>query len=277
MTYQTIDVKPLTPTIGAEVFGVDLGKGIGNHQFEEIHQAFLENLVLFFRDQKMTIDQQKSFAMRFGKLHVHAKPRSPVEGHPEVLIIEADETSKHVSGDIWHSDATADAEPPMASMLYMHEVPENGGGDTIFANMYAAYDALSDSMKSFLLELTAIHDGTTAYTGKGRSPEPGRIFPCNEHPVIRTHPETGRKALFVNRYFTSHIAQLTSEESRSLLEYLYRHAASAEFQCRFKWQQGSMAFWDNRCAHHYAVWDYFPHRRFGHRVAIAGEKPFLRV
>ena len=275
MSYQTIDVKPLTPTIGAEIFGADLGGTVGNHQFEEIHRAFLEHQVIFFRDQTLTIEQHKAFAMRFGKLHVHAKPRHPVAGHPEVLIIEADETSKHVSGDVWHTDASADAEPPAASLLYMHEVPETGG-DTMFASMYAAYDALSDAMKGFLESLTAIHDSAPAYTGKDRSPEPGRVFPRNEHPVIRTHPESGRKALFVNRYFTSHIVQLKDAESRSLLEFLYRHAASPEFQCRFKWRPGSLAVWDNRCAHHYAIWDYFPQRRYAHRVAVAGDRPVLR-
>ncbi|MGY8993647.1 MAG: TauD/TfdA dioxygenase family protein [Rhodospirillales bacterium] len=268
MTYQSIKVRKLTPRIGAEISGVDLGSNISNHQFDEIRTAFLDNQVIFFRDQKMSVEQQKAFGRRFGKLHKVPNPRFPVNGDPEVLGIKADETSTHVSGDIWHSDTTSATTPPLGSMLYMHEVPENGGGDTMFASMYAAFEALSDSMKKFLSGLTAIHDGAQVYLGKGRPPPTGDI-PRTEHPVVRPHPDTGRNVLFVNRLFTSHIVQLAPKESDALLEMLYQHAASPEFQCRFKWDVGSVAFWDNRCAHHYAVWDYFPHRRYGHRITIS--------
>ncbi len=272
MAYQSIEVRKLTPTIGAEIFGVDLGGQIGNQQFEEVRQAFLENQVIFFRDQKMSIEQHKDFGRRFGKLHIHPGPRHPVAGHPEILGIWADENSKRVSGEEWHSDVSCDAEPPMGSILYIHEVPANGGGDTIFASMYAAYDALSDGMKHFLKGLTAVHDGQPAY-GNGRSPVTD--FPRAEHPVVRTHPDTGRKGLFVNRYFTTHIPGLKPVESAGLLEMLYRHLESPMFQCRFKWQANSVAFWDNRCVQHRVIWDYFPHRRNGHRVTVAGDKPFL--
>lgn len=269
MTYQTIEVRKLTPSVGAEIFGVDLGGELGNRQVEDIRTAFLENQVIFFRDQKMTVEQQKSSGRRFGQLHRVPNPRFPVNGDPEVLGIKADETSTHVSGDMWHSDTSADPLPPLGSMLYMHEVPANGGGDTLFASMYAAYDALSDSMKAFLADLTAVHDGARVYLGKGRPNPPGMQVPRHEHPVVRVHPDTGRKVLFVNRMFTSHIVQLATHESDALLEMLFRHAAAPDFQCRFKWQVGSVAFWDNRCAHHYAVWDYFPHRRSGHRITIS--------
>lgn len=268
MTYQTIDVRKVTPHIGAEIFGVDLSRDLSNRQVDEIRTAFLENQVIFFRDQTLTIEQQKAFGRRFGPLHKVPNPRRPVNGDPEIIAIFADENSKAVSGDVWHSDTTSDPNPPLGSMLYMLEVPENGGGDTMFASMYRAYETLSDSMKNFLEGLTAIHDGARVYVGKGR-PAPATPLPKSEHPVIRVHRETGRKVLFVNRLFTSHIVQLSAHESASVLEMLYQHAASPEFQCRFKWQVGSVAMWDNRCAHHYAVWDYFPHRRFGHRITIS--------
>ena len=268
MTYQSIDVRKLTPRIGAEIFGVDLSTDLSNQQVDEIKSAFLENQVIFFRDQKLSVEQQKAFGRRFGQLHKVPNPRRPVNGDPEVIAIWADETSTSVSGDTWHSDTTSDPKPPLGSMLYMLETPANGGGDTMFASMYDAYDTLSDAMKSFLSGLTAIHDGARVYVGKGR-PQPAGELPRTEHPVVRPHPETGRKVLFVNRLFTSHIVQLAPDESTALLEMLYQHAAKPEFQCRFKWQPGSVAFWDNRCAHHYAVWDYFPHRRFGHRITIS--------
>lgn len=271
MSIQSVDVRKLTPTIGAEIFGVDIGKGVSNSQFEEIHQALLDNLVIFFRDQEMTLAQHKEFGRRFGKLHIHPQPSNPVEGHPEVIAIKADENSKHVSGEIWHSDVSCDAEPPMGSILQLLEVPANGGGDTLFANMYAAYDALSEPMRDFLSGLTAIHDGEHF---RPRTNDPTKVFPSAEHPVVRTHPETGRKALFVNRVFTSRIVQLSKEESDGLLEMLYRHIEKPNWQCRFKWQPNSIAFWDNRCVLHNAMWDYFPQRRFGYRVTVCGDKPY---
>ncbi len=278
MTYQTIEVRKLTPSVGAEIFGVDLGGELGNRQVEDIRTAFLENQVIFFRDQTMSTERFKAFGRHFGKLYIHPEPRFPVPGHPELLGIKADETSKSVAGEVWHSDVSCDPEPPLGSILHMHEIPANGGGDTVFASMYHAYDALSDSMKRYLAGLTAVHEGDRVY--KARRPEnqkPGKTYLQAEHPVVRTHPETGRKALFVNRYFTSHIAQLKADESAGLLDMLYQHLESPMYQCRFKWQVGSVAFWDNRCLQHYAVWDYFPQRRFGHRLTICGDKPYYRA
>src|SRR5579864_2130276 len=276
MSHQTIEVRKLTPTIGAEIFGVDLSRELGNQQFQEIHDALMDNLVIFFRDQMLTPDQQKHFGGRFGKLHVH--PAAPLlEGHPEILLIRADEKSKRVAGEDWHSDVSCDSEPPLGSILYLHEVPANGGGDTLFANMYAAYEALSEPMRRLLEGMTAIHDGEHVYRGRYGLDDRGREFPRAEHPVIRTHPVTGRKALFVNRVFTTRIVQLNRNESSALLEMLYRHIETPEFQCRFKWEPRSIAFWDNRCAQHHAMWDYYPMRRYGHRVTVCGDRPFYRA
>ncbi len=267
MPYATIESRKLTPNIGAEVFGVDLAQPLSNQQYADIRQALLDNLVIFFRDQTLTIEQHKAFGRLFGPLQRVPNPRFVVD--PEVIAIKADESSAYVSGDVWHTDTSCDEVPPLGSILYMHEVPVNGGGDTMFANMYLAYETLSDALKGYLEGLTAIHDGERVYRGKGRKHEPGVTYPRAEHPVVSTHPETGRKLLFVNRMFTSHIVQLKAAESAQILEMLYQHQATPDFQCRFKWQPKSIAFWDNRSAHHLAIWDYFPHRRVGHRVTIA--------
>lgn len=276
MGYQTIEVRKLTPTIGAEIFGPDLSRELGNQQFQEIHDALMENLVIFFRDQTLTPEQQKDFGRRFGKLHVHPAAPGRLEGHPEILVIKANEKSKRVAGEEWHSDVSCEPEPPMGSILYMHDVPANGGGDTLFASTYAAYEALSEPMQRFLERLTAIHDGEHVFRGRYGIDDQGKQFPHAEHPVIRTHPVTGRKGLFVNRGFTTRITQLKRHESAALLEMLYRHIETPEFHCRFKWQPGSIAFWDNRCAQHHAMWDYYPLSRHGHRVTVCGDKPFYR-
>ena len=277
MAYETIEVRPLTPTIGAEIFGVDLGGDISNQQFQEIHDAFLQHVVIFFRNQKMTPEQQKAFGRRFGRLHIHPASPSVLEDHPEVLVIKANEKSKRVAGEVWHSDVSCDPEPPLGSILYMLQPPENGGGDTMFANMYTAYDKLSDSMKRIVEGLTAIHDGEHVYRGRYGINDATKTYPRSEHPVVRTHPETGRKALFVNRGFTTRIKDMHRNESDALLNMLYEHAETPEFQCRFKWNVGSVAFWDNRAAMHHAMWDYFPLSRLAHRVTICGDKPFYRA
>jgi taurine dioxygenase len=277
MGYQTIDVRKLTPTIGAEIFGVDLSRELGNQQFQEIHDALMGNLVIFFRDQTLAPEQHKDFGRRFGRLHVHPAAPGLLEGHPEILVIKANEKSKHVAGEEWHSDVSCEDEPPMGSILHLHEVPADGGGDTLFASMYAAYEALSAPMQRLLEGMTAIHDGERVFRGRYGVDDRGREFPRAEHPMVRTHPVTGRKALFVNRWFTARIPQLKPQESSALLEMLYRHTETPEFHCRFKWQAGSIAFWDNRCAQHHAIWDYYPQRRYGHRVTIRGDKPFYRA
>lgn len=270
MTYETIRVTPLTPTIGAEITGLDLSQGLSNRQFEEVHGALMQHLVIFLRDQKISIEQHKAFGRRFGELDIH--PTTRMEGHPEIIEIKADENSRYVAGEVWHSDVTCNQVPPMGSILYMHTVPDNGGGDTLFANMYKAYETLSDPVRSMIDGLTAVHDGDRVYRVRQGKNVTGDI-PSAEHPVVRTHPVTGRKALFVNRNFTSHITGMSRLESDAILRMLYDHSEKDDLKCRFKWRPGSIAFWDNRCTMHLAMWDYYPQHRYGQRVTVAGTRP----
>jgi taurine dioxygenase len=271
--YHHIRVRKVTPAIGAEIEGVDLSQDIATTVFEEIARAFAENLVVFFRDQHLAPGRQIAFGRRFGELHLH--PAAPSEpGHPELMIIATDENSTRANGEGWHSDVSCDGEPPLGSMLYIKSCPDVGG-DTLFANMYEAYDALSDRMKRHIDGLLAVHDGEHVYRGLyanlGVADRPS--YPRSEHPMVRTHPVTGRKALFVNSAFTTHIVGLPMDESDALLRYLFQHLAHPIFQCRFRWTPNTLAFWDNRCAQHQATWDYWPHRRYGNRVTIKGDKP----
>jgi taurine dioxygenase len=274
MSYQAIRVEKLTPLIGAEILGPDLSKPVDERTFKEIHEALTDNGVIFFRDQHLTPDQHKAFGRLFGELHMHPAAPKELEGHPEILVIHADEKSKHVAGEVWHTDVSCDLEPPMGSILYMHELPPVGG-DTLFASMYAAYDALSEPMQRFLEPLTAMHEGEHVYRGRYGIDDKGKTFPKAEHPIVRTHPVSGRKGLYVNSGFTTKIVQLKRPESDAVLQFLYHHIETPEFQCRFRWQVNSIAFWDNRCVQHHAMWDYFPQRRHGHRVTIKGDKPFF--
>ena len=270
VTYRHIETLSLTPTIGAEVRGVDLTQPLSDDVFEEIQTAWTRHLVLFFRDQPMSPEQHLALGRRFGELHIH--PAAPyADGRPELMVIHTDAKSHRNNGSGWHSDVSADEEPPMASILHLHEVPSEGG-DTLWSSMYAAYDALSDTMKAFLDPLEALH--AADYTGFYGDHEPQRESPRAVHPVIRTHPVTGRKALFVNRGFTRRIEGLQPAESRALLELLFEHAASPAFQCRFQWRAHSVALWDNRCTQHMAIWDYYPEKRSGIRVTVKGDRPF---
>ena len=272
-TYSTITVEPVTPLIGAEIHGVDLSR-VDDATWEEITRAWAEHQVLFFRDQVLTPDQQKALGARLGELHVHPAAGS-LEGHREVMVIHADERSKVVAGNGWHTDVSCDERPPMATILRMETVPPTGG-DTLFASMYAAYDALSAAMKEFLAPLTAVHDGAHVYAGRyGTREEDSRDgkFPRAEHPVVRTHPVTGRKALYVNRAFTTRVRGLAPSESRAVLGFLFEHMENPHYQCRLHWQPDSVAMWDNRCVQHYAMWDYYPNVRHGLRVSIVGERP----
>ena len=277
MGYQTIEVRKISPVIGAEIHGVDLAGELGNQQFQEIHDALMENLVIFFRDQTLSVEQHKAFGQRFGRLHLHPNAPRPIEGHPEILVIKADENSKHVAGEEWHTDVSCDEEPPMGSILYLTEVPPDGGGDTMFANMYRAYETLSEPVKKMLVGLTAIHDSLKAHSHQQNKKDGAHHFPRAEHPILRTHPVTGKTGLYVNRGFTTRIPQLKKNESDAVLEMLWRHIETPELQCRFKWRPNSVAFWDNRAAQHHALFDYHPHRRYGHRVTVCGDKPFYRA
>jgi taurine dioxygenase len=231
--------------------------------------------VIFFRDQAITAEQQMAFGCRFGELHIH--PAAPsVPDHPEVMIIHADAKSTYVNGESWHSDVSCDDMPPMGSILRIHTLPDLGG-DTLFANMYAAFDALSAPMRTLLSGLTALHDGEMLYRGRYTGNDAGRVYPKAVHPVIRTHPVTGQQALFVNSFFTSRICELSKAESDALLAMLFRHIETPEFACRFRWQPKSVAFWDNRSCQHHALWDYFPATRSGTRVTVQGDRPFYRA
>ena len=274
MTYETIEVHKLTPVIGAEISGVDLAGPLSNRQFDEIHRALMDHLVIFFRDQHLTIDQHKAFGARFGKLHVHPNAPKGVPDHPEILVIKADETSTRVAGEAWHSDVSCDPEPPMGSILYIHDAPPDGGGDTMFANMYLAYELLSAPMRAMLDGLTAVHDSWKAHSGRKPGEGSDMAFPRSEHPVVRVHPVTGRKLLFVDKGFTTRIVQLSQTESDALLAFLFAHIETPKLSCRFKWRSNSIAFWDNRSAQHQAIFDYWPHKRYGHRVTIQGDRPF---
>ena len=272
--FETIRLDKLTPIIGAEISGIDLAEPLSNRAVDEIHRALAENLVIFFRDQHITPQQHLAFGRLFGELHIH--PAAPhEEGEPALMKIYADKDSPRANGEGWHSDVSCDPEPPMGSILYIKQCPPSGG-DTLFASMYAAYDALSDRMKAYLDGLTAFHDGADVYRGLyanyGVADKPD--YPSAVHPVVRTHPVTGKKALYVNRGFTRYIVGVPRDESDAILAYLYQHTENPLFQCRFRWTENAIAFWDNRCTQHRAMWDYWPHARAGNRVTIKGERPF---
>ena len=265
-----LDVRPLTRRIGAEVLGVDLSKPLSNAESGAIHDALIAHQVIFFRDQDLTHDQHKAFGRLFGDLAIHSGVAG-LPDHPEIVAIHADENSTSVAGENWHTDLSCDAEPPLGSILYLHTVPE-AAGDTLFANMYAAYDALSPGMKVYLEGLQAVHDADHVY--RPLFPDIDRRYPCSTHPIVRTHPVSGRKCLYVNASYVTKIVGLPAAESAGVLDFLYRHCADPNFQVRFKWRPKSVAFWDNRCTQHFAVWDYFPETRSGYRVTVAGDKPF---
>ena len=265
----------MTPHIGAEIFGVDLSRPLGNQQFQEVHDALLDRLVIFFRDQKISIEQHKDFGRRFGKLHMHPASPDVVPDHPEVLIIKADEKAKYIPGEDWHSNVSCDPEPPMGSIPSSSKCPRRRRRCTMFANMYLALRDVVRTNRKLIDGLTAVHDGEKHYRSRYGNDDRGKIYPRAEHSIVRTHPETGRKCLFVNRFFTTSIVGLRKSESDAILEMLYRQVETPELSVRFKWQPNSVAFWDNRCTQHHALWDYYPHRRYGHRVTVSGQKPLI--
>ena len=273
--YELISVKRFAPNLGAEVTGVDLSKDIDDGQFSEILDAFHNYQVLFFKNQReISPEMQVKFGKRFGDLHTH--PAAPtMDGHPEVFEIHATKDSKIANGEFWHSDVSCDEMPPLGTMLQIHILPACGG-DTMFSNMYSAYDSLSLPLREMLDHMTATHESEHIY--KGRYSDRGRNdseidCPRAIHPVVRTHPETGRKALFVNRTFTTRINELSAHESDNILEMLFQHAEHIDHQIRFRWSLNDMAFWDNRCCMHRAIWDYWPEERKGRRVTILGDRP----
>ena len=274
-SYRRIDVRRFSPALGAEVRGIRLAEGIDEETYLEIRRAFLEHQVLFFKEQReIPPGVQVSIGKMFGELHFHpAAPAMP--GHPEIFEIYTHKDSEVANGEFWHSDVSCDEIPPLGTILQIHVLPEIGG-DTLFASMYAAYDALSTPMQTMLAGLTATHGSEHIYRGRYADrgvDDRGKVYPEAVHPIVRTHPETGRKALYVNRTFTTRINELDSAESAAILELLFDHSEQIDFQIRFRWERNDVAFWDNRCAMHHAVWDYWPHERKGRRVTIKGDRP----
>jgi len=271
-----VEVRRIAGALGAEIHGLDLSRALDDETVKAIRRVFLEHLVVFFRDQDLTPAQFMAFAKRMGRPVEYPFVKG-IEGFPEVIEVKKLEHERHNFGGIWHSDTAYLAEPPMGSMLLAREVPPYGG-DTLFANQYLAYEGLSEGLKGLLKDLRAVNDSAKAdvsRTREDRMKEQGRTARdyLAEHPVVRTHPETGRKALYVNVAHTARFSGMTDAESAPLLQFLFRHQVKPEFTCRFAWRVGSLAFWDNRCAQHNPVNDYHGHRRVMHRITLAGDKP----
>ena len=272
-SYASFSVSPLTPHLGAEIDHLDLSQPLDDAQLADIRQAFADWSVLVFRDQHLDREAHKRFGRYFGTLHSHPMNYSRA-GDPEILMVRTTADSAYTAGDGWHTDVTCDAIPPLGSALYIRETPECGGGDTLYADMYLAYEMLSEPMQQMLEGLTAIHDGAIPYVGNYKSTPPEGGYPRNEHPVITVHPVTGRKVLYVNSGFTSHIRGLQPWESRALLDSLYKLIATTpRLYCRVEWQPNTLTLWDNRCTQHHAVWDYYPYTRSGERVSVVGDEP----
>lgn len=257
--------------IGTELQGVQLTE-LDDEGIVVLRDLVADRGVVVLRDQQMTLDEQIDVGSKLGPLHVH--PAYAEKGRPEALRIHADASSTFAAGEGWHTDVSCDERPPAISMLRI-EVNPSAGGDTAFASTYAAYDSLSDPMKEFLLGLEAVHAGDLPWRGHYKS-KSDKEYPVNTHPVVRTHPLTGRRALYVNSGFTDKIRGLRGRESAALLAMLFDHIAlGVEFQCRVRWEPNTVTLWDNRCTQHHASWDYFPETRSGWRVTTVGERPFL--
>jgi len=275
MSYKSIEVRRLAGALGAKIHGADLSRDPGNETFDDIHQAFLDHQVIFFRNQTLTPEEHKRFGRRFGKLNIHPYVAG-MEGHPEVMEIIKEPSDKTNFGGGWHSDMSFLERPSIGSILHALEVPE-WGGDTLFASQYAAYDALSAGLKATLEGLSAIHSAGREYGAGGHSVQARASMAVSEaegavgefiHPVVKVHPETGRKALYVNPAFTMKFEGWSTRESKPLLDYLFQHAHYEGFTCRFRWEKGSVAFWDNRAVQHFALNDYPGQRRHMRRVTV---------
>ena len=278
MRKSSIEVRPLAGAIGAEISGVDLSAPLGEETIAAIRRAWLDHLVVFFREQDLPPARFLAFARRLGEPIEYPFVKG-IEGFPEITPVVKLEHEKVNFGGLWHSDTTYLEIPPMGTMLIAREVPEYGG-DTLFANMYLAYETLSPGMRRLLDGLVAVNSSTKADTTKtredrmrdGANPAARAEYEAL-HPVVRTHPETRRKALYVNGGHTVRFKDMTEEESAPLLRFLFAHQSRPEFTCRFRWEKGSLAFWDNRCAQHNPINDYHGFRRVMHRVTLAGDRP----
>jgi taurine dioxygenase len=281
-----LDIRPVSGSLGAEIRGIDLAQPLDDSTFDAVYQAMLDHNVIFFRDQDITPQQQIAFARRFGQIHHHPFVKG-MDEYPEIITIIKTESETRNFGGSWHVDQMFCPEPAKLTMLYGKEIPP-AGGDTMFANLYAAYDALSDTMKEMIAGLKTVNIGNKAKRHQGlsraerysktfsamRAKDPDQGMETNSvHPLVRTHPETGRKLLFVGSH-TERFDGMTFEESVPLLEFLKAHAVKPEFVCRFRWEPGSMAIWDNRSTMHHAINDYAGQRRVVHRITIKGDQPF---
>ena len=272
--YEYLKVRPVAGSLGAELSGVDLGN-VSDAQFTEITRAFVAHQVIFFRDQDLDETGYIAFAKRWGEIMLYPYMEG-LPGHPEILQVLKEPEDTYAFGSQWHTDSSFIAIPPKATMLYALELPPTGG-DTAYASMYHAYDALSDGMKQILADLRVLNIGDqrvprfTELSGM-KQQDPGEVQTRAHHPLIRTHPDSGRKALNVGAH-SIEIEGLTKEESTPLLNFLYQHGTRPEFTCRFRWREGTVGIWDNRCVQHYAIDDYQGHRRRMHRITIAGEEP----
>jgi taurine dioxygenase len=287
--YRRIEVKPIAGALGAEIGGVDLGR-LDDATFKEIEAAWLEHLVVFFRKQSITPEQQLAFAKRFGHIHHHPFMKG-MDEHPDILEIIKEEGDTKAFGEVWHTDQMFNPKPAKATILYAKETPD-AGGDTLFANMYLAYDTLSEPMKALLAgvktwnvgdrkrlsqtkDIAVARDGRYAGNQKmaAKVRDPGDVPTEAAHPLVRTHPETGRKALYISNH-TQTLDGFKDAEARPIIDFLRTHAVEPELTCRFRWEVGSLAIWDNRCAQHRALNDYHGKRRRMHRITIAGDVPF---
>ena len=269
-----IEIRPITPNLGAEIFGADLGK---SQDVDDIKQAFIDHAVLAIRDQNLTPEEHVNFAEKWGAININ-RFFKPVDGHPKIATVLKEADQQDAIGETWHTDHSYDQAPAMCSMLLAREVPDVGG-DTAFASQYAAYDALSDGMKTMLESLKAWHSSRHAFGisnldneahKDGRLGNEDKATQDALHPVVVTHPLSGRKCLYVNADFTVRFDGWTREESQPLLDQLYAHCSRAEFTCRIRWQKGTLGMWDNRATQHMAINDYHGHRRLMHRITIEG-------
>ena len=278
--YETIQAAPLSPALGAEICGVDIAQGVSEQQLADLRQAYIDYGVIFLRDQDITPQQHIAFAERWGQININRFFR-PTDDYPMIAEVRKEADQKANIGSSWHTDHSYDQRPAMGSILYAREVP-SVGGDTLFAGMYAAYDALSDGLKNMLLSLRAEHSsrhafGETAYVdvdAEDLGDRLGNTAAATQdalHPVVIRHPLSGRAALYVNGDFTVKFEGWTKAESQPLLDFLYAHASRNEFTCRFRWRKGSIAIWDNRATQHCALNDYHGERRLMHRITIDGE------
>jgi taurine dioxygenase len=277
MRNSRIEVRPIAGAIGAEIHNVDVSADLDEGTVGDIRQALLDHCVIFFRDQKLDVARHKVFTRRFGEIFIHPNYKG-TQADPEIIVITREPGDKKIVGEDWHADTTMMPEPPMGAILYAIEVPPYGG-DTLFANQYLAYETLSDGMKKMLSGMRALHSdrmvaGPQANKNAFRATKVREDAEWREtvsaHPVVVTHPETGRKLLYVNASYTVGFEGMTEAESKPLLGYLLEHGHRPEFTCRFRWETGSIAFWDNRVCKHLAIHDAGPFRRVMRRTQIAG-------